>query len=93
MKTIRFNRKFLGVVAICCFCFILEYVVLSLVFTKNDVKIIVDDNTKRTKDLVFVLDSDNILGDTFVRDFYRYNCKSVTRYGSSHSDPMYRIDG
>jgi hypothetical protein len=35
----------------------------------------------------------NILGDNFVRDFYRYNCKSVTRYGSTHSDPMYRIDG
>jgi hypothetical protein len=35
----------------------------------------------------------NILGDNFVRDFYRYNCKSITRYGSTHADPNYRIDG
>jgi hypothetical protein len=40
-----------------------------------------------------VLDSSNVLGDTFVRDFYRYKCKSVKKYGSSDTDPMYRVDG
>ena len=40
-----------------------------------------------------VFSEDNVLGKHFVRDFHRYNCKSSTRYGSSHKDPMYRIDG
>ena len=35
----------------------------------------------------------NLLGENFIRDFYRYECKSIKRFGSSHSDPMYRIDG
>jgi len=28
-----------------------------------------------------ILDSSNVLGDTFVRDFYRYKCKSMKKYG------------
>ena len=35
----------------------------------------------------------NLLGENFIRDFYRYECKSIKRFGSSHSDSMYRMDG
>ena len=35
----------------------------------------------------------NRLGDNFVRDFYRYECKSIKRYGSIYPDPAYRLDG
>jgi len=48
---------------------------------------------RRNNNMQEVLDSSNVLGDTFVRDFYRYKCKSMKKYGSSDSDPMYRIDG
>ena len=33
------------------------------------------------------------LVQNFTRDFYKYECKSLKRYGSYHPDPFFRIDG
>lgn len=33
------------------------------------------------------------VGETFVRDFYRYDCKNSNRYGAGQAKPEDRVDG
>jgi hypothetical protein len=37
-------------------------------------------------------EGDNV-GETFIRDFYRYDCKNIVRYGGAGADKTKRIDG
>ena len=109
MRTIRFNRKLLAYAGVCsCMCFI-EYILLSLFFQRSITSISgsssssISSSSSSSSNSIICKDRDqamspfdrahNVLGDNFVRDFYRYKCESSTRYGGSNPDPMYRIDG
>ena len=48
---------------------------------------------EKIENKAYIFEEQNRLGENFIRDFYRYECKSMKRYGSNNSDPMYRIDG
>ena len=56
----------------------------------NSVQSKENPNIKKQSDHFII---QNQLEENFVRDFYRYECKSIKRYGTTYQDPMYRIDG
>ena len=71
--------------------FLIENLLLTFYLLSQSDKLATKPILIKTRENVFP--EDNVLGENFVRDFHRYNCKSSTRYGASHTDPMYRIDG